>query len=75
MAAAIVTPSTAPVYSTMPPKYISFDDLAARRLVAPFAPTVPKGQHWYLVYQQTRLEEPGFAAFRGWLMQTTRAQP
>jgi LysR family transcriptional regulator, glycine cleavage system transcriptional activator len=49
------------------------DDLAARRLVAPFAQTVPKGQRWYLVYQQTRLEEPGFAAFRGWLMQAARA--
>jgi LysR family transcriptional regulator, glycine cleavage system transcriptional activator len=51
------------------------DDLTARRLVAPFAQTVPKGQRWYLVYQRTRLEEPGFAAFRGWLMQAARAQP
>ena len=51
------------------------DDLAARRLVAPFAQTVPKGQRWYLVYRPTRLDEPGFAAFRGWLMQAARAQP
>ena len=51
------------------------DDLAARRLVAPFTQTLPKGQRWHLVYQQTRLEEPGFAAFRGWLMQAAPAQP
>ena len=27
------------------------DDLAAGRLVAPFALTVPKGMRWYLVYR------------------------
>ncbi len=49
------------------------DDLTAGRLITPFAQTVPKGQRWYLVYRQTRLEEPGFAAFRGWLMQAAGA--
>jgi hypothetical protein len=48
---------------------------AARRLVAPFAQTVPKGQRWYLVYEPTQLEEPGFTAFRGWLMLAARARP
>ncbi|HZQ14472.1 MAG TPA: LysR substrate-binding domain-containing protein [Pseudolabrys sp.] len=51
------------------------DDLAARRLVAPFARTVPKGQRWYLVYDRARLEEPGFAAFRAWLTQAAEAKP
>ena len=51
------------------------DDLAAGRLITPFAQTVPKGQRWYLVYHQERIEEPGFAAFRRWLMQAAQAQP
>lgn len=51
------------------------DDLAAGRLVTPFAQTVPKGQRWYLVYHQERTEEPGFAAFRRWLIQAAQAQP
>lgn len=51
------------------------DDLAAGRLVTPFAQTVPKGERWYLVYNPARIEEPGFAAFRGWLMQAAQTQP
>jgi DNA-binding transcriptional LysR family regulator len=43
------------------------DDLVAGRLIAPFPLTVPKGQAWYLVYQNFRQEEPGFLAFRAWL--------
>lgn len=43
------------------------DDLAAGRLVTPFSLTVPKGERWYLVYNQARLEEPGFTAFRAWI--------
>ena len=43
------------------------DDIAAGRLVAPFALAVPKGRAWYLVYQPFRQEEAGFAAFRDWL--------
>lgn len=43
------------------------DDLAAGRLVAPFA-SVPKGSKWYLIYQEGRTAEPGFRAFRDWLM-------
>ncbi|MFN3658637.1 MAG: LysR substrate-binding domain-containing protein [Pseudolabrys sp.] len=44
------------------------DDLAAGRLVAPFALSVPKGARWFLVYDRARAEEPGFVAFRAWLM-------
>src|ERR1700693_3028198 len=33
------------------------DDLAAGRLVAPFAPSVPKGMRWYLVYRSFRTEQ------------------
>jgi LysR family glycine cleavage system transcriptional activator len=44
------------------------DDLAAGRLVAPFALSVPKGMGWYLISRQSRQVEPAFVAFRGWLM-------
>lgn len=43
------------------------DDLAAGRLVAPFALTVSKGKGWYLVYRAGRVGEPGFDAFRAWM--------
>ena len=43
------------------------DDLAAGRLKAPFALTVPKGRSWYLVYRAARAEEPAFRAFRDWI--------
>jgi LysR family glycine cleavage system transcriptional activator len=49
------------------------DDLAARRLIAPFKLSVPKGARWYLVYESGRVEEPGFAAFRAWLMRAAQA--
>lgn len=44
------------------------DDLAAGRLVAPFAVTVPKGMRWYLVYRGFRAEQRDFAAFRRWII-------
>jgi LysR family glycine cleavage system transcriptional activator len=44
------------------------DDLRAGRLVAPFALSVPKGRPWCLVYHPRRREEPGFAAFRRWIL-------
>lgn len=44
------------------------DDLRAGRLVAPFDMSVPKGMHWYLVYRAARSGEPGFAAFRKWII-------
>jgi LysR family glycine cleavage system transcriptional activator len=48
------------------------DDLAARRLIAPFKLSVPKGARWYLVYDRARADEPGFAAFRTWLMRAAQ---
>jgi len=44
------------------------DDLAAGRLVAPFALTVPKGMRWYLVYRSFQTAQRDFAAFRRWIM-------
>jgi LysR family glycine cleavage system transcriptional activator len=44
------------------------DDLRAGRLVAPFNRSVPKGMHWYLIYRDVRRDEPGFAAFRKWIV-------
>jgi LysR family glycine cleavage system transcriptional activator len=44
------------------------DDLAAGRLVAPFAQSVPKGARWYLVYRAAREVEPAFVAFRDWIV-------
>ena len=50
------------------------DDLAAGRLVAPFALSVPKGMRWYLVYRSFRTEQRDFAAFRRWIMRAA-AEP
>ena len=44
------------------------DDLAAGRLVAPFAQSVPKGMRWYLVYRSFQTEQRDFAAFRRWII-------
>jgi LysR family glycine cleavage system transcriptional activator len=44
------------------------DDLAAGRLVAPFALSVPKGMRWYLVYRGFQAEQRDFAAFRRWII-------
>ncbi len=46
------------------------DDLAAGRLVAPFALSVPKGMRWYLVYRGFRTEQRDFVAFRRWIIRT-----
>jgi LysR family glycine cleavage system transcriptional activator/LysR family transcriptional regulator of beta-lactamase len=43
------------------------DDIAAGRLVAPFALAVPKGRAWYLVYRPFRQDDPGLLALRAWL--------
>jgi LysR family transcriptional regulator, glycine cleavage system transcriptional activator len=48
------------------------DDLAAGRLVAPFALSVPKGQQWYLVYRDFRKDQRDFVAFRKWLLKASR---
>ena len=48
------------------------DDLAAGRLVAPFALTVPKGMGWYLIFRDARRREPAFVAFRAWINRAAR---
>jgi len=49
------------------------DDIAAGRLVAPFALAVPKGQAWYLIFAPARRDDPSFVAFRQWLIEETAA--
>jgi LysR family glycine cleavage system transcriptional activator len=49
------------------------DDLAAGRLVAPFALSVPKGARWYLVYRSARAAEPAFVAFRDWIVKAAKS--
>lgn len=44
------------------------DDLAAGRLVAPFAVSVPKRGGWYLVYRPGRAADPALTAFRRWIL-------
>jgi LysR family glycine cleavage system transcriptional activator len=48
------------------------DDLAAGRLTAPFALSVPKGRLWYLLYRELRRAEPGFVSFQRWLMRSAQ---
>jgi LysR family glycine cleavage system transcriptional activator len=50
------------------------DDLAAGRLIAPFALSVPKGMRWYLVYRDFRTEQRDFAGFRRWIIRAA-AEP
>jgi LysR family glycine cleavage system transcriptional activator len=50
------------------------DDLAAGRLVAPFAVSVSKGMRWYLIYRSFRTEQRDFAAFRRWIIRAA-AEP
>jgi LysR family transcriptional regulator, glycine cleavage system transcriptional activator len=44
------------------------DDLNAGRLIAPFAQSVSKGEHWYLIYRSARESEAAFQAFRAWIV-------
>jgi LysR family transcriptional regulator, glycine cleavage system transcriptional activator len=46
------------------------DDLAAGRLIAPFALSVPKGMRWYLLYRGFQADQRDFAAFRRWIIRT-----
>jgi LysR family glycine cleavage system transcriptional activator len=45
------------------------DDLASGRLVAPFPLAIPKGGGWWLTHHAAREAEPGFRAFRDWLLE------
>jgi LysR family transcriptional regulator, glycine cleavage system transcriptional activator len=48
------------------------DDLAAGRLVTPFARSVPKDARWSLVYRAAREAEPAFVAFRDWIVKAAQ---
>ena len=50
------------------------DDLAAGRLGAPFALSVPKGMRWYLVYRDFSTAQRDFTAFRRWIIRAA-AEP
>lgn len=49
------------------------DDVKAGRLVAPFALSVSKGEHWYLIWRDSRKDEAAFRAFRGWIVGAAKA--
>ena len=49
------------------------DDLNAGRLVAPFAQSVSKGEHWYLIYREARRDEAALQAFRAWIVRAASA--
>jgi LysR family glycine cleavage system transcriptional activator len=48
------------------------DDLAAGRLVRPFALSLPASFAYYVVYPQRALQRPAVKAFRDWLMTEAR---
>jgi LysR family glycine cleavage system transcriptional activator len=48
------------------------DDLRAGRLTAPFAKSVSKDQHWYLIYRDVRKNETAFVAFRAWITRAAK---
>jgi LysR family glycine cleavage system transcriptional activator len=48
------------------------DDIAAGRLVRPFAQTVDSGFGFWFVCRKDRIGEPKIAAFRDWIMDETR---
>jgi LysR family glycine cleavage system transcriptional activator len=48
------------------------DDVNAGRLVAPFALTVSKGEHWYLIWRDSRKDEVAFRAFRSWIVRAAK---
>jgi LysR family glycine cleavage system transcriptional activator len=47
------------------------DDLAAGRLVRPFALSLPASFAWYVVYPPRAMRRPGVKAFRDWLVAQT----
>jgi LysR family glycine cleavage system transcriptional activator len=49
------------------------DDLAAGRLVAPFAISLPKGGAWCLIYRPEAADGAAFGKFRTWLMRQSAA--
>ena len=50
------------------------DDLAAKRLVRPFALSVPHDGGWYLVHRPSVETDPSFIAFRDWVTEVAAAE-
>ena len=48
------------------------DDLAAGRLVRPFALSVPNGRGWYLIHRPEAADDAALAAFRTWVTEAAR---
>ena len=48
------------------------DDLAAGRLVRPFALSVPNGRGWYLIHRPEAADDAALAAFRTWVSEAAR---
>jgi LysR family glycine cleavage system transcriptional activator len=48
--------------------YLASDDIAAGRLVQPFAHTIPLGSAFYLVYPAAYTDRPKIVDFRDWLI-------
>ena len=44
------------------------DDLAAGRLVRPFALSVPNGRGWWFLHRQDAEPNPALSAFRDWVL-------
>ena len=61
------------VVATMP--VLAADDLAAGRLVMPFALREPLASSYYLVCAEAAAERPAVKAFRGWLRAEIAAMP
>ncbi len=53
---------------------LAADELAAGRLVRPFALSLPTEYAYYLVCPQDRAEQPKIAAFRDWLLGEARSE-
>ena len=51
------------------------DDIAAGRLVAPYAGAVSKGMSWYLVYRGDQARDEAFQAFRRWILSEGGREP
>lgn len=55
-------------------RYLAADDIAAGRLVAPFALHLPLGSSFWLVYPETYASRPKVTLFRDWLLKETGSE-
>ncbi len=55
--------------------FLAADDIAAQRLVQPFAQRLPNDYSYWLVYPKAAAEKPRIAAFRAWLLNEAAGRP